>query len=121
MKAVEFGLAALLVAVFVGSAFASMGVVTNGLGDMSAAVERRDALVQRYNEVPAGTAAVAGVQLDRSADGQAICLWTVSTPGLVLGIWESQGRRLYGRFDVKPEGCPNASLAAEFGFGPNAF
>jgi len=117
VKAVELGVSIFLVAVLAGTAFASIGGLTDGVNEVAAAADLRSAIVANDGEPPAEDVSVAGVQLVRSSDLLATCLWTTSESGTVLGVWESQGKRLYGRFDVKPVLCPNAAQAEDLGFG----
>ena len=116
VKAVELGVSIFLVAVLAGTAFASIGGLTDGVNEVAAAADLRSAIVANDGEPPAEDVSVAGVQLVRSSDLLATCLWTTSESGTVLGVWESQGKRLYGRFDVKPVLCPNAAQAEDLGF-----
>ncbi|MDH3425394.1 MAG: hypothetical protein OEM22_01865 [Acidimicrobiia bacterium] len=119
VKAVELGVSIFLVALLAGTAFASIGGLTDGVNDVAAAADLRSAIVANDGEPLAEDVSVAGVQLVRSPDLLATCLWTSSASGSVFGVWESQGERLYGRFDSIPVVCPNSARAEEFGFGPD--
>lgn len=121
IKAAELGVALFLVAALAALAVPTIGGITDGVSDVVAAGELRNAVVQTQGELiidgEVTDARVAGVGLVKSADGQARCLWTRSGSGAVLGVWESGETRLYGRFEQSPDRCPGVSEVLEFGFG----
>lgn len=121
MKAAELGVALFLVAALAAVAIPTIRGITDGVSDVVAAGELRNATVQIQGELitegDVTEAQVAGVELVKSADGMARCLWTLSGSGVVLGVWESGTSRLYGRFEQTPDRCPGASEVLEFGFG----
>jgi Tfp pilus assembly protein FimT len=116
-KGVELGMGLLLVGILAAMAIPLMSKISDRVGEVAAAAETRTRVIEEALD-PAAGVEVAGVQLERSADG-ATCRWTQSAAGAVYGVWQSGSESLYGVFDAKPEVCPTAARAAAVGFGPS--
>jgi Tfp pilus assembly protein FimT len=117
LKGVELGMALLMVGILAALAIPLMSRVESEVNAVAAlAGQRAAAIEQAASPADDDAVQVAGVRLERAADG-ATCRWTTSAGGTVYGVWESGSRSLYGSFAVAPATCPSASEAEAAGFG----
>ncbi len=120
LKGIELGMALLMIGILATLAIPLATQIGDQVREVASAADARTAQIVAAGEgtLDAGEVRVAGVQLERAADG-ATCRWTQSGAGTVFGVWESGSRSLYGTFTVRPDVCPTAGEAEAAGFGPS--
>lgn len=115
VKGVELGMGLLMVGILAAIAIPLMSKVGDRVDDVIAAADNRAAEINVALNEPAAEVQVAGVLLEQADDGST-CLWNLSAPGGVTGVWQSGTLTMYGTFPAKPAVCPVAGDAEAVGF-----